>query len=309
MAGPTRRIFLSAMAAAAQEPTFTTSVTLIRVDAEVLVGDRMVEGLTAEDFEVIDEGQPQRVRNVGRDLEPLDVVLLFDISGSMEWVAQKVAAGAERALAALREGDRAAVMTFHTWQELVETLTDEMPHVVEAVRKKVLRSRFGGGTYLTAAAGEAVKVLAEAEGGRRRAVIAITDNRGTASRREDRVLREYWEADTLLCGVLTPQDPSQFAEWKSRMIGPQLALPEQGLGGLIQQTGGSAVTTDEPGTALEDMLRRLRSRYTLYYAMPAGARPGRTRKLEVKLRGAAAAKYPDARIRARGGYVAPRPVE
>lgn len=309
MAEPGRREFLFLLGAATQEPTFTTGVTLIRVDAEVLVDGRVVDGLTAASFEVLDEGRPQPVRSVSRDLEALDVFLLFDISGSMQWVAQKLAESAERALAALREGDRAAVMTFHTWQELVEPLTDEMPHVVEAVRMKVLRSRFGGGTLLTAAAGEAVKVLAGAEGGRRRAVIAITDNRGTPSRREDRVLREYWEADALLCGIITLQDPRQIAQWQSRMIGPQPLVPEQGLAGLIQQTGGSAVTTGEPGEALEEMLRRLRSRYTLYYAMPAGAVAGRARKVQVRLRGEAAAKYPRAIIRARGGYVAPRVVE
>jgi VWFA-related protein len=316
MPAPSRRRFLAlaslattAAAAAPQEPTFSSSVTLIRVDAEVLQDDRMIEGLTAQDFEVLDNGQPQPVRNLSRDLEPLDIVLLFDISGSMEWVAKKVATAAERALAALQPGDRAAVMTFHTWQDLVEPLTGEMPHIVEAVRLKVLRSRFGGGTHLTAAAGEAVKILAAAEGGRRRAVIALTDNRGTASRREDRVLNEFWEADALLCGIITVQDPRQFAEWKSRQIGPQLAVPEQGLGNLILQTGGAAITTDEPGHALEDMLRRLRSRYTLYYSMPASAQPGKARKTQVRLRGAAAQRHPNAQIRARGGYLAPRSVE
>jgi VWFA-related protein len=306
---PSRRGFLASFAVALQDPTFSTSVTLIRVDAEVLHEDRILEGLSADDFEVLDNGQPQRVRTLSRDLEPLDVVLLFDISGSMQWVAKSVADAAERALAALRSGDRAAVMTFHTWQDLVESLTDEMAHVVEAVRLKVLRSRFGGGTQLTAAAGAAVKVLAEAEGGRRRAVIAITDNRGTPSRREDRVLNEYWEADALLCAVITPQDPRQLAEWQSRLIGPPLPIPEQGLGNIIVQTGGTAVSTADPGMGLEQMLRRLRSRYTLYYAMPAGARPGRARKIEVRLRGEAASKHPGAMIRARGGYLPPRAVE
>lgn len=309
MGAPSRRQFLAAAVMAGQEPTFTTSVTLIRVDAEVTEGGQLVEGLAAGDFEVIDEGQPQRVRTLTRGSEALDVVLLFDISGSMDWVARDVAAAAERALKALREGDRAAVMTFHTWQEVVEGLTDEMGHVVEAVRTRVLRSRFGGGTYLTAAAGAAVKVLAGAEGGRRRAVIAITDNRGTQSRREDRVLTEYWEADALLCAIITPQDPRNIAGWQSRMLGPPAAIPEQGLGTLIQLTGGSAVSTAEPGAALEEMLRRLRSRYTLYYAMPEGAMPGKTRRITVRLRGEAAAKHAGAQVRARGGYVTPRVVE
>ena len=140
-------------------------------------------------------------------------------------------------------------------------------------------------------------------------MIALTDNRGTPSRREDRVLREYWEADTLLCGIIAVQDPTQVAAWQGKLIGPQLPVPEQGLGGLIQQTGGSAVTTDEPGEALEEMLRRLRSRYTLYYAMPQGARAGQARKVQVRLKGAAAARHAGAVIRARGGYVAPRAVE
>lgn len=309
MPDPDRRAFLASFALAWQDPTFSASVTLIRVDAEVLAGDQIIEGLSADDFEVLDNGQPQRIRTLSRDLEPLDIVLLFDVSGSMQWVAKSVAEAAERALAALRPGDRAAVMTFHTWQDLVESLTDEMPHVVEAVRTKVLRSRFGGGTHLTAAAGAAVKILAETEGGRRRAVVAITDNRGTPSRREDRVLNEYWEADALLCAVITPQDPKQLAEWQSRLIGPPRPIPEQGLGAIIAQTGGTAVSTADPGAGLEQMLRRLRSRYTLYYAMPGDAQPGRSRRIEVRLRGEATTRHPGARIRARGGYLPPRKVE
>jgi hypothetical protein len=69
-------------------------------------------------------------------------------------------------------------------------------------------------------------------------------------------------------------------------------------------TGGEKLNTHDAAEGLREMLRRLRSRYSLYYALPAG-KAGEARKIVVRLSPEAARKYPGVTIRARTGYVAP----
>src|SRR5712691_8736829 len=95
-----------------ETPTFRSDVSLVRVDAEVTDGIRTLNGFRKEDFIVKDKGQPQQVLYFSQDEVPLDVILLFDISGSMRPHVERVAASASTALAELRPGDRVAIMTF-----------------------------------------------------------------------------------------------------------------------------------------------------------------------------------------------------
>jgi hypothetical protein len=67
---------------AADPPGFSTGVTLVHVDAQVLRHDGVVvSGLVQSDFRVFDEGVEQKVVAFARDQEPLDLVLLEDIRG------------------------------------------------------------------------------------------------------------------------------------------------------------------------------------------------------------------------------------
>src|SRR5439155_10268315 len=92
-------------------PTFHANVALVHVDAEVTDRDgRIVAGLSKPDFRVFDDGQEQHITGFSADLEPLDLILLFDISGSMRAVVQRVADAARDGLAELRPGDRVSVM-------------------------------------------------------------------------------------------------------------------------------------------------------------------------------------------------------
>ncbi len=74
-----------------QDPVFRTAISLVKVDAEVAGKSGVIDGLQKEDFVILDNGQPQTLRYFSQEEEPLDIILLFDISASMGPSIRKVA--------------------------------------------------------------------------------------------------------------------------------------------------------------------------------------------------------------------------
>ena len=80
-------------------PVFRSNAAFISVDAQVLSRGNPVSGLKQQDFLVWDNGQRQAITSFGADDQPLDVMLLLDISGSMIPIEQKVKSIAAEAMA------------------------------------------------------------------------------------------------------------------------------------------------------------------------------------------------------------------
>ena len=75
-----------------------SSDTPIRMDVLVTEGKDLVKGLVKDDFVVTDEGQPQTVVSFSHGDEPLNLILLLDISGSMQTHIQLISETARDAL-------------------------------------------------------------------------------------------------------------------------------------------------------------------------------------------------------------------
>ena len=71
-----------------------------------------------------------------------------------------------------------------------------------------------------------------------------------------------------------------------------------------ERTGGKAVEFDDVSEGIRDAIRRLRSRYILYYARPSG-KPGEERSIRVELAGPAGNLHKKAVIRSLDGHVMP----
>src|SRR5678809_490764 len=69
-----------------QQATFRSEVAMVRVDAEVL-----------------NHGQRREILHFAHQEEPLDVILLFDTSASMQPVVRRISQTANAALGELRE--------------------------------------------------------------------------------------------------------------------------------------------------------------------------------------------------------------
>jgi hypothetical protein len=134
----------------------------------------------------------------------------------------------------------------------------------------------------------------------------MTDNHGQPSGHRNTVIRDLWEADALLCGL------ELRAAGESAMLGVRSAISPgaafmnmENMTSVVEETGGDLVKGHDPGPDFEEMIRRLRLRYMLVYALPKG-KPGQQRTIKVELSEDAKKQNPKARVRARDGYYFPR---
>jgi VWFA-related protein len=282
---------------------FRSGVSLVHVDAEVTARDgRILTGFSKADFRVFDEGKEQPIVNFASEDQPLDLILLFDVSGSMRAVVEGISSAAREGLRELRQGDRVSVMVFNSRSKVVLPFTEDLDAVERSIRGDVLGRRFGGGTLIQQAVDDAaMRFLHEPQTGRRRAVLITTDNMGMRTRNEQAVVRDFWEADALLSGLIVANPVFQAA----RAMHPASLLLSAGMKGIAEKTGGDAIRSGDAGAGFQEMMRRIRSRYSLYYRMPEG-KDGQPRTIRVELSADAKARFPGAHVRARKGYVMPK---
>jgi VWFA-related protein len=286
-----------AFAVSSQDPIFRATVSLVKVDAEVAGKSGVIDGLQKQDFVVLDNGQPQTLRYCSQSEEPLDVILLFDISSSMGPSIRKVANSARLAMSELRHGDRVAIMSFNTGVWLESPFNEDLNAVADRLIEGIRNTHFGGGTYILDGVDEAAKYFQSQPGAeRRRAVLAFTDDQGYGFKSQKSVTRDLWEVDAILSGLIIGST-SVF-----QIAGPHLTGGDDYIEDVAAQTGGDVVRADPPGPAFRQMLLRMRKRYSLYYPMPPG-KSGQVRRVTVELSPAAKRRYPDAAVLARKGYV------
>ena len=155
---------------------FRSSVAGVRVDVLVTDGRRPVTGLTAQHFEIRDNGVRQDIVDVQYETLPLNVVCVLDLSGSvagppLEHLKQAYMS----VIDALAGGDRGALVTFATKATLHSALTDDR------ARLRTLADRLGseGATSLYDAVFAAL-ALREADQGRT-LLLLLSDGRDTSS--------------------------------------------------------------------------------------------------------------------------------
>jgi hypothetical protein len=283
----------AAIASAQDDVVFRSGVSLVRVDAEAVdTSGRVVPGLTKDDFRVLDGGQPQPLVNFSFEEEPLDLILLFDTSGSMRGKLLTVVRATELGFHELHKGDRVSVRAFSGVSTELLPFTENLEKVNEAILVKVLSLKFSGGSRLEPAADEAAaRFRSEPKTRRKRAILIVTDKPGAREGNEAGVVRDLWNSDAVLSELILDRTP-------------QTKVLEAGTNGVVDKTGGATIVAGVPGEAFLDSVHYLRSGYTMYYALP-GAGSGQERKLQVELTPEAAQRFPNVRIRARSGYIAP----
>lgn len=281
-------------------PSFKSGVDLVTVSATVRDRrGRLVRGLDAADFEVLDNGQERRIAEFRAEPSPVSLAIVFDISGSMRVADRMLAArfAAHHVLSWLEPGrDEAALFTFDS------RLHEVAPFTVDT---RVLQGALGevdpfGATSLHDAIAEAAKRVSSRTG-RRRAVIAITDGVDTASDMSPAQVSGIASEIDVPVYIVATVLPIDHVGRSSALPRPEVDSEMGTVEDLARWTGGTLFYVSTPGDtshAARQMLDELRTQYVLAFeSAPASG----WRRLEVRTRNR------DYDVRARSGYMTGSP--
>jgi Ca-activated chloride channel family protein len=283
-------------------PSFRAGVSLFHLDTEVVdESGRSITGLNKGDFRIFDDGQGQPIAMFSASEQPLDLILLVDISRSMRSKVEEIAAASGAALKELRPDDRVSVLVFNTKTRVISPLTSDAAQTKQALNN-VLNLPFRGGTAIRRAVSEAAERFTRFDDRQeqcRRAVLVLTDNVGILGRSEGSVVNTLREADALLSGLIVSNRLANISALG--LLFPFGVKRPGGIEGIVEKTGGDVIYSDDLTTAFPEMIHRLRSRYSLYYRIP-GNQVGRERMLRVELSTEAMTRFPGTHVRAPKTY-------
>jgi VWFA-related protein len=288
-----------------EEPTatFKTGVSDVRVDVQVTEGNKLIKDLAKSDFAVADEGQPQSIVSFAHGDEPVTLILLLDISGSMQKSIDEISMEAREALDHLRPGDRVALMVFAKGTAVAQGFSDNLAETARHIGTAVNNWDVGTSTLINSAVIDAAHYMEKHAGpGGRRAILILTDNLSTSYRLTDgQVIRELNKADTVMNAIITGRAIRPLPLAPGKPSNPDFTPAN--VFELAEQTGGEWVKSENAGDSFKDMIERIRSRYMLAYHEP-DASPGTFRHITVTLDDAARKRYPGAELHSRSGYYA-----
>jgi len=277
------------------QQAFKSAVDLVRVPVVVSgKGGLLTRGLTAKDFDVLEDGVSQKIvafaEGAPGDELPLYLGLLFDVSGSMELDLHDAANAAVQFVTALDEATDVTLVEFASTIRVGRFSRDSYPSLFERIRNR----KADGETALHDAIGVYLETASTCWPGR--VLVLYTDGGDSRSKMSFAQLVDALRFSNVLVyaiGYLDNQASSQRVMQQSRLTM------------LTRETGGDAffpANKRDLQTAYARILDELGSRYTIGYE-PSGPRAdGRFHKIQVRL---TAPSVKDIKIRTRSGYLAP----
>jgi Ca-activated chloride channel homolog len=274
---------------------FRTGIDLVNVSATIV--DRrgnLVTDLTADDFELYEDGKKQSIRYFAAgdpdSGPPLHLAVLLDVSESMGEDIGFTKTAAIRFLNRLIDASDIAVTDFDTEIRAARYSQNEFPRVVERIRQK----KAAGFTALYDAIGVALDSAAGQDG--RKVMLLYTDGGDTRSAMSFSDLVDLLKASDVTVyaiGVLEHQLQSSRADQRMK------------LQQIAETTGGQAffpTATKDLDGVYDKVVAEIRAQYTLGYVSTNDKSDGTWRRLEVKM-----PRKPgrDLRVRSRKGYFAP----
>jgi Ca-activated chloride channel family protein len=243
--------------------------------------------VTRDDLMVVEDGVEQKIDTFQIAVDPVQIVLTLDESGSMRLAVEAMKNAARDFVRALEPEDPLALITFADKVQFAHDLTTVRDWSFDAIEKY----QAVGGTALYDALYASILRLKFVKG--RRAVVILTDGRdennpgtgpGSGHTLAD-VLARLKEVDAAIYPIgLGPRVDAAMLEKLAEISGGRAYFP-QDASALAEQYRG--------------IIENLRRRYVLGYASTNPKRDGAWRTVEIKPREGTL------RVRSRGGYFAP----
>jgi Ca-activated chloride channel family protein len=282
--------------AAEQPRVFRSGVDLVRFSVAVIdAKGRFVKGLTAEDFQIVEDGTAQTITffsaGEGTDARPpMHLGLLFDTSESMTDDLKFSKTAAVKFVNGLPEASDITFVDFDTEVRVARYTQSDFPRLVERIRS----TRPQGWTALYDAIGVYLDGASSQDGDK--VLVVYTDGGDTRSNVVYKDVMDMLKASdvTAYCvGLLDNQPSSVKTDQRMR------------LQDIAAVTGGQALFPSSK-EQLDEMYGRIveevQARYSLGYLSTNLKTDGAWRKVEIKVNRPAARNI---RIRTRTGYYAP----
>lgn len=268
------------LAAFAQEPQrFRSGAELVGVDVLVTEDRQPVLGLTAGDFELIDNGVPQTIEQIYVEQLPVNVLMVLDTSTSVQ--GERLAAlkaGAQSVIDWLRPKDRAAILSFSHRLEMPASITGD-----RAVLRRAVEALSAAGSTGLRDAAYAAFALRGADN-TRTLLLLFSDGLDTSSiLSESRLMAIARRSDAIVyaIGVRT----GARVTLRGPVANPDLT-DDRFLNALARETGGRLLHAEQHRDiqrTFTRVLEEFNTRYVLGYA-PRGVAKGGWHKLDVRLK-------------------------
>ncbi len=281
------------------QPVFRSGIDLAHFGVTVLdKRGNLVPDLTADDFEVHEEGEEQVVTYFTYGVEadasamPLHLGLLFDTSGSMEQDGEFAKTAAIKFLNSLPQAIDMTLVEFGSQVRVGRFAQADFPRLVERIR----HAESDGQTVLYDALGVYLDGASSQDG--RKVLLLYTDGEDTRSRmRFGDTLDLLKASDVTVYAIGFQQHPVPSTGIMQRMRLQQIA----------EQTGGLCFFPDSVD-ALDEIYEQIRleitGRYSIGYASTDERTDGTWRRVQIKVK----TERPglrDVKVRTRRGYFAP----
>jgi Ca-activated chloride channel homolog len=274
---------------AAQQPTFKANTgAVVSIFATVIDRDnRLVPNLAREDFEVLDNDQPQPLTLFESESRPITAVVMLDTSFSMTTNLKFLKEAAEQFVIRLLPDDKAKVGAFNDKIEFGGRFTNNRDELVSDLRGL----DYGNATRLFDAAVMSFDELVGVEG--RRVLVILTDGEDTSSKTSFRTVMERARNEDVMIYAIGLS--SEYFDG----IRVVRSKPDGSLRRFAEETGGGYFElkkTSELASTFTRVVQELHSQYALAFVAPR--LDNKVHKLTVRL------KQPGMTARARKSYLA-----
>jgi VWFA-related protein len=297
-----------ARAWAQKAPTFSADVKVVSVLATVYDRDRrVVKDLTQDDFTLLEDGTPQKIRYFSRETGlPLTIGLLVDTSRSQTGVLEQERRASYAFLDHVlgENGDKAFIAHFDTQVGVLQDLTSSRQDLAEALRQLRIPGQFA--TLIFSAVRQCSEQVMRKQPGRK-AFILLTDGVAFRDGTSIGTAIEYAQrADTILYSICFSDPIKFYRPVRAAVMAEASKQGKRVLARMAQETGGIAFevsrgrTIDAVYTQIEEALR---NQYSIGYTperMMEGVRRAESTYHTIKLM----TKDRSLTVNARAGYYA-----
>lgn len=283
-----------------REPTFATKTNpennggpglkraLVRVTD---LSNRAIAGLNAADFEVTESGSARDILSVSPSTAPFNLVLLLDVSGSVENYVNFIRKAARNFVETVDKKDRVSIIIFNEDVKVLSTFTTDKAKLSESLDT----FDAGGGTAYYDALAYTVADTLRPLRGQRTAIVILTDGDDNRSFLAfDSLMGSIQESGALIYPLYVPSGLIALAEQnKNADIDPMrkkymsLTAKSEGEGERLAKVSGGVyypiTQISQIQKAYQDIVLQLRTAYVVTYRSESNA-PGVSPRLKIKVK-------------------------